>query len=121
MNVKTTITLILVLAFQLAQIWSGMAANPPCPSHAQSCACCLAGKVCHCADHGNPDQQPSPAPFDTSRLLQLPAMTRVETQVSADLWRASAASATVAPHPRTASAGGYAGVRLAVAFCSWVI
>jgi len=121
MNVKTMISLILVLAFQLAQILSGMAVNTPCPSHAQSCACCLAGKICHCADHGNPDPQPPPAPFESSRLLQLPAMTRVETQVCADLWRATASSAAVMVHPHPASAGGFAGVRLAVAFCSWVI
>ena len=121
MILKTAITLLLGLVFQLAQVLPCALVPAPCAAHASSCECCLAGKVCHCADHGDPGRKPPPAPIDAGRMLNLAAMKTVETKVAVDHLREDDASTTAGVIPREGSLSGYAGVRLSVAFCSFVI
>ena len=121
MNMKMVIALMLGLVFQLAQVMAGGLVIAPCPLHAQSCECCLAGKVCHCADNGDSDQKPPPTPVDAGCMLKIAAMKTVETRVSVDQWCETDASATVEVCRRMGPLSGYAGARLSVAFCSFVI
>lgn len=121
MNLKTAITLLLGLVFQLAQVMPCALVRTPCSADAASCECCMAGKVCHCADHGDSGRKPPPAPFDAGRLSHLAAMKTVETKVAVDPLRENDASATAGAVPREGSLSGYTGVRLSVAYCSFVI
>lgn len=121
MNVKLAITLILGLVFQLAQVLPGAVITSPCQTQQESCDCCMGGKSCHCAENGESNQKPAPAPLETSRLLKIPTMKATETKVSVAVLREADSSATVAAFSKGLPAGGYTGVRLSVAFCSFVI
>jgi hypothetical protein len=81
----------------------------------------MGGRSCHCAENGESDQKPVPAPLETSRILKIPAMKSTETIVSVEVLREADSSATVAAIPQSRPGGGYTGVRLSVAFCSFVI
>lgn len=120
MKVKTVITLIIGLVFQLAQVLPVALAASPCASNIVSCACCKGLDSCHCANNEEPEQKPAALVPDSGNGLKLPAAKADEARISIE------SSGKNHPFPAVASpvAGpscGYAGVRLSVAFCSFVI
>jgi hypothetical protein len=121
MNAKIVITLILGLVFQLAQVLPGAAVSASCTPQAESCDCCAGLDSCPCAETGEPNQKPAPLVPDTGGVLKLPAVRSTGTHVSADPVREVLTSATAAVLPPTESPAGYAGIRLSVAFCTFVI
>jgi hypothetical protein len=121
MDLKTVITLILGLVFQLAQVLPGAVATAPCQTVSTSCECCEGAESCDCAANGDSNQRPSPAPLESGNLLKVPAARSVGTHVSADLPRETQPSAIAAVLPETAPSIGYTGIRLSVAFCTFVI
>lgn len=121
MNVKAVITLILGLVFQLAQVLPGAVVTSPCASQETSCACCEGPDSCHCADNSEPEQKPAPLSSDSSSVLKLPAAKAGDTRVSIESLAGNHSSPAVAASPVAGPSSGYAGVRLSVAFCSFVI
>lgn len=121
MNAKVIITFILGLVFQLAQVLPGAVVAGSCPSHTESCGCCEAGKSCQCAENSDSDQKPSPAPIENGAALKLPGARVSETgiiAVSADGSECVSRSSAFFP---TGILSGFPGVRLSVAFCTFVI
>jgi len=121
MGVRTFITVLLALAFQLAQVWPVAEVAAPCVPAAKSCACCAGGKSCCCAKSQRPTPKPTPQPLHPASLLKGMAMKSAETKVAAELWHVGGHPSTLAVAQATAPRAGFAGVRLAVAFCSFVI
>jgi hypothetical protein len=121
MNVKAVIAVILGLVFQLAQVMPAMAHKTSCVSDAVACACCEDQGACDCAKNSEVEQKPTPLSSETSGELKVPAAKGEDSQVSMGSpveiqpARAALASAYVS------SLCGFAGVRLSVAFCSFVI
>jgi len=75
MRMKTLITLLLGLAFQLAQVLPGMSAGAPCAA-AAACQCqsCAGGNSCCCMKSGQPDPKPAPQPLHAGDFLKGMAM-----------------------------------------------
>ena len=121
MHIRTLITMLLGLAFQLAQVLPGGAVSPPCAAPVAACECCAGSQACCCMKSEAPDPKPAPQPLQAGDFLKSLAMKTAETQVSAVPWHAAGLSALLAVAPPTAPPGGYSGVRLAVAYCSFVI
>jgi len=121
MNVKAVITLILGLVFQFAQVLPAAAFATPCASHGTSCACCEGADSCPCAKNGESKQKPAPLSSDSGNVLKLPAAKADDTRVSIETLRETHPSPTVVASPVTGMPCGYAGVRLSVAFCSFII
>lgn len=121
MKAKAVITLIIGLVFQLAQILQGAVASPPCASNVVSCACCEGLDSCHCANSEEPDQKPAPLVPDSGNGLKLPAAKADETRITIESSGKTHPSPAVAASPVAGPLCGYAGVRLSVAFCSFVI
>jgi hypothetical protein len=121
MNVKAVITLTLGLVFQLAQVLPGAAIASPCAPQESSCACCAGPDSCHCADHGEPEQKPAPLSSVSGSILKSPAAKTGDTRVSIESLPGNHPSPTAAAYPAEGASSGYAGVRLSVAFCSFVI
>ena len=121
MNVKAVITLILGLVFQLAQVLPTAAAKSPCATHEASCACCEGPDSCPCAKNGDSEHKPVPLVPDTGSVLKVPAAKADDTRVSVESLAGNHPSPTVAASPAAVPPGGYVGVRLSVAFCSFVI
>lgn len=121
MNVKSVITLFLALVFQLAQIQAAAVVTSPCPSNGAICSCCEGADSCPCAKNGESDQKPPPLVPHLGNVLKLPAAKTGETHVSIEPLDGNYLSPTLAVFPVTGPSGGYAGVRLAVAHCSFVI
>ena len=121
MIAKLAIALILGLVIQFVQVLPGAVLTSPCQMEQESCECCMGGKSCHCADRGEPDQNPAPAPFDAGRTLKVPAMKSTETRVSLEFPRELDQATMIASLPDAGFITGYAGVRLSVAFCSFAI
>ncbi|MCX6875477.1 MAG: hypothetical protein NTW21_16970 [Verrucomicrobia bacterium] len=118
---RTLITWFLGLAFQLAQVWPVVAVTPPAAAAVKSCECCAGSKSCCCAESQQPDPKPTPQPLTSGGLLKAMAMKTAETRVSAVPRHDDGLAATLAVAQAAAPPVGYAGVRLAVAFCSLVI
>lgn len=121
MNVKAVITLILGLVFQLAQVLPGAVVASPCASHGTTCACCAGQDSCPCAKNSESDQKPAPLVPDSGSVLKLPAAKADDTRISIEFITGNHLSPTVPASPVAGPSGGYAGVRLAVAFCTFVI
>ena len=122
MAIRTLITLLLGLAFQLAQVLPGGVVTPPTAAAAKACKCCTGSQSCCCAKSELPAPKPAPQPLHPGGLLKGMAMQAAETRVSAEVWQqAGELPATLAVARATAPRGGFAGVSLAVAFCSFVI
>ena len=122
MRMKTLITLLLGLAFQLAQVLPGMSAGAPCAA-AAACQCqsCAGGNSCCCMKSGQPDPKPAPQPLHAGDFLKGMAMKTTETKVSVVSSPAEVLPVMLAVGLPAAARGGYNGVRLAVAYCSFVI
>jgi hypothetical protein len=121
MSVKTVITLILGLVFQLAQVLPGAAVTESCAPVGTSCACCESSDTCPCAKNGESEQQPSPLSTNSGSFFKLPAAKACDTRVSIESLRKAHPSGNLAPSPVAGPSNGYTGVRLSVAFCSFVI
>ena len=121
MNVKAAITLILGLVFQLAQVLPGGAVTMPCAPVAQACGCCAGLDSCPCAENGEPAQKPSPLSSESGSVLKIPVAKSAEPRVTMEVVEENRQSATVAACPFAGLPTGYNGVRLSVAFCSFVI
>jgi hypothetical protein len=121
MNVKAVITLILGLVFQLAQVLPSAVMASSCSSHEVSCACCAGPDSCPCAKNGESEPKPAPLSSDSGSVLKLPAAKAGETRVSIESLGENQSSPTEAASPVAGPSSGYAGVRLSVAFCSFVI
>ena len=121
MNVKAIIALLMGLVIQLSQVQSCVAASSAVPSGAKaSPACCCEGlQSCPCASDRAPDRKPAPlipAAGDLKFVIsKMAGADRLDVPVSS---RTTPVVAT-ASHPGARPA--YAGVSLAVAFCSFVI
>ena len=121
MVLKTTIALILGLLFQLAQVLPGAVAATPCAPAAESCECCASADSCPCVENEEPSQKPAPLAPDSGSVLKLPAAKADDSRISFESSRYAASSASAASSPLQCPTSGYRGVRLAVAFCSFVI
>lgn len=122
MGLKTTIALVLGLVFQLAQVLPGAFASAPSgPLAANSCECCAGLDSCPCAGNETPAPKPSPLAPASGSDLKLPAAKTDDTRVSPESLGEIRSSAMVAASPVPGPQNGYAGVRLSVAFCSFVI
>lgn len=121
MNLKTAITLILGLAFQLAQISTGAVIAKPCQTLGKSCKCCSGADTCHCSNNNNPDQEPAPTPPVPDGVMKIPAMKSTETNVSVGFVCGINTSFSNAVARRAGTVSGFTGIRLSVAFCSFVI
>ena len=121
MGLKTTITLILGLLFQLAQVLPGAVAATPCAPVAESCGCCAGPDSCPCAENGEPLQTPAPLAPDVGGSVKLPAAKADDTRVSVEFLRETHPSTHAVACPLQGPPSGYLGVRLSVAFCSFVI
>ena len=121
MSVKLAVTVILGLALQLAQVLPAAFVTAPCGALPESCQCCVGARSCGCVENENSNQKLPPSPIETGRLLEIPIAKSTETQVSVDSPHGTHPCATTAVYPETESSVGYIGVRLSVAFCSFVI
>lgn len=121
MNLKAVITLILGLVFQLAQVLPAAAVTAPCASQAVSCECCAGADSCPCM--ANDESAPKPAPLlpASGNDLKSPLAKSGETRVSLEALEIPVSPAALEGCPVERSWAGYAGVRLSVAFCSFVI
>ena len=120
MNLKPVIALVLGLIFQLAQIMPAATVDAPCAAHGESC-CCGSGASCHCADRGDTESKPRPAPATSAETLKVSLARLSETKVPLVTVLKMAAPVMVRPQLPEVSASGYSGVRLSVAFCSFVM
>lgn len=123
MNVNLALTLILGLVIQLAQVLPGAIVSSSCPvTVAQSCECCPDPQSCDCARNGEPDHHaPSPALPETGSQLKVPIAKADEPLVSVSPRKETGSSGESSASPRGEPVHGYTGVRLAVAYCSFVI
>ncbi len=121
MKIKFTITLILGLVFQLAQVMPGMAAVQAASQAVSACSCCEGLPSCPCADEGEPDPNPTPTPFQSGTVIKVPAMKATDPRVSMESsFKAPPRMVRAVPVPMEPVAG-YQGIRLSVAFCRFVI
>ena len=121
MNVKTAITLMLGLVFQLAQVLPGAVVTTPCASQEAACTCCEDLGSCPCMDDGKQEQKPAPLVPDSGSILKLPVARAGETRVGIESLGDTHPVSAVVASPGAGPSSGYAGVRLSVAFCSFVI
>lgn len=121
MNVKAVITLILGMVFQLAQVLPAAAVASPCASHGASCSCCDGQDTCPCAKNGESEQKSAPLAPDSGSVMKLPAAKADDTRVSIESLAGNHPPSTMAVYPAAVPLSGYAGVRLSVALCSFVI
>lgn len=121
MSFRLVIALFMGLFIQLSQVQTFGAGltDGPCAKAAQSMDCCEGLKSCHCAKDNDSDQKPAPlavveldlkllfskAPEAVSLATLIPP-TQHSVLVAASVYRIG---------------GGFAGVPLSVAFCSFVI
>lgn len=121
MVMKTTITLILGLLFQLAQVLPGAVVAMPCVPVAESCECCEGPDSCPCAENEEPSQQPAPLAPDLGGGVKLPASKADDSRISVEFLLETHPSTHAVACPLQGPPNGYQGVRLSVAFCSFVI
>jgi hypothetical protein len=121
MWIKSVITLILALVFQLAQVLPTAAAIDSCAPVASSCECCDPADSCPCAGNDEAPQKPAPLSSDSSNSLKIPVAKSSRTCVSVEVVTDTRSPAALAAPPITGHLTGYIGVRLSVAFCSFVI
>jgi len=122
MNVKAASALLLGLVFQLAQVLPAALMAAPCQTAVeQSCSCCKAEKSCHCAVNSESHQKPAPVVPDAGSTLKVPLARASDTLISLDAWAEPQPSTIAAACPLVAQPDAYPGVRLSVAFCSFVI
>lgn len=119
MTMRTAIAIMLGLLFQWAQVAQSAVRVETCREIAVAqCDCCADLPSCPCASDSDDSPPPLPVLPDTLKLPAVPpAHARVETEEPPvpDVPR------NAASHPADVPASGYAGVRLSVAYCSFVM
>jgi hypothetical protein len=117
MGIRTFAALLLGLVIQLAGLPLRAAAGPvKCPGPAAAMSCC--GDVCPCLNKSEAPEKPAPAVPVASPKLVLAVVATVPPVSSAH----PRPRKEVAPGPAAARVSiGFAGVPLAVAFCTFVI
>jgi hypothetical protein len=121
MNMKTTIALILGLVFQLSLVMPGIGAVVDCAPATESCECCAGMDSCPCADEGEPLQNPLPVAPESGNSLKVPVAKVSSTRVSVETLADIGPSVSAVSSPMSGPLSGYTGVRLSVAFCTFVI
>jgi hypothetical protein len=111
----------LALVFQLAQVLPAAVLSSPCQATQESCECCAGARTCDCAENSDPDQKPAPVPPAPRGELKVPAVKPAEINVAVVSLHDPELSVTATFTPLAGSVSGYTGVRLSVAFCSFVI
>lgn len=120
MNVKAAIAVILSLLFQWAAVAQCAVFSETEPSPAPACDCCAGLPSCPCAsdDSDGPGKPPLPVLPDT---LKLPVAKVVDSRVGIEAPTAPQVTRVAPTRPATGAMTGFAGVRLSVAFCSFVM
>jgi hypothetical protein len=121
MNVRTVIAVAFGLLFQWAQMAHAVVSTEAGGNvSAVHCDCCADLPSCPCASDGEqePDRSPLPVLPDT---VKLPAAKICETRVSLEIADASQTTRRAIEMSMAQAVAGYAGVSLAVAFCSFVM
>jgi hypothetical protein len=121
MSMKTTIALIFGLVFQLSQVLPGTEAVKDCAPVASSCGCCADLDSCPCADDGEPLRSPMPLVPDNGSSSKILVAKVSDTCVAVESAQSPAHKPTVVAPRFGCHLSGYAGIRLSVAFCSFVI
>lgn len=118
---RAVIGLFLALVFQLAQVAPFLAASCASAAPAKECGCCDKKQdACPCASNKTEHQRSTPIAPPAPELkaqLALPSVNPVAPQMVL----AEAAAPRGSPDSFRNPAAGYAGVPLAVAFCSFLI
>lgn len=118
---KPAITCLLALIFQLAQVLPVASASAsPCETVARCCGCCEGGTACDCVKEDAPAPSQPAAP-DTEGGVKIPSLNPAETNIPLVSLREVVPAGPVRATPQWVLPVGYPGVRLAVAFCSFVI
>lgn len=121
MNVKSVITLLLTLVFQLAQVLPTAAAIESCAAAVSCCDCCAPHASCPCAGNDESPRKSVPLSSESGNSLKIPVAKHSGTRFSIESGTSIRPAAAVAASPITGHLSGYTGVRLSVAFCSFVI
>lgn len=122
MNAGVVITLILGLIFQLGWMAPSERLVSACEMELGACECCANGSHCACVSSNETEhQQPLPAPLDKQGELKAPVMSRVETLLKLIEVRHFASLSEPQLEFLDNSLAGFRGMRLSVAFCSYVI
>ncbi len=121
MNVKSVIALILALVFQLVQVLPTTAAIEFCAPVVSSCECCDPADSCPCAGNDETPQNPTPLSSESGNSLKIPLAKASGIRLSIETVAGTQPSAVMAVPSITGQLSGYTGVRLSVAFCSFVI
>jgi hypothetical protein len=121
MTVKSIIALAMCLLLQWMQI-SGVVEHAAQPSQAASahCNCCEGIPSCPCATDEGPRRETPPIPIQ-SDILKVSAVKPSDTRIEPDDVPAPRLRRVISQAPQASPLAGYAGVRLSVAFCSFVI
>jgi hypothetical protein len=118
MTLRAMVRLIMGLTIQFALMQPMWSANPV--SHCAESSCCEGLPACPCASNDDPDQKPAPlAPAPVDLKLSAPKARELDLTALLILWETSQAVVATASIPE--SHGGFAGVPLSVAFCTFVI
>lgn len=122
MNMKTAIAVLFGLLFQWAQVAQAAVMTGDCGKvSASHCECCAEPDSCPCATNGDRESE-RPLPPVLPQTVKLPAAKLCETRVSLeDAPVPQTTSGRIHVSPVTESVTGYAGVSLAVAFCSFLM
>lgn len=121
MNAKAAITFILGLVFQFVQVLPAAVLQSPCQPQIQSCACCAAKQTCQCAKNSKSDGKQAPAPLQSENVLKIPAAKLSGTHVAVPSDDNADSPVVTSSLPNNTAVIGFTGVRLSVAFCSFVI
>jgi hypothetical protein len=120
-SLRPFIALILGLVIQLSQMpscWGG-GISKSCATSAMSC--CGPTESCPCAKRSDPDRKPAPAIPPALELKQLVLSALPDSDPVAGLFAGTAGVALVAEARPRGHIDHFAGVPLAVAFCSYLI
>lgn len=121
MNVRSVIAIMVGLLFQWAQVaQAAVMTGDHGKISASRCECCAGLDSCPCAANGDQESE-RPQPPVLPQTVKLPAAKLCETRVSLEDEPASQTSSRIHVSPVTESVAGYAGVSLAVAFCSFLM
>jgi hypothetical protein len=121
MWMKPVMTLLLALVFQLAQVLPSTAAPGPCTPTGGGCECCDPLESCPCAENDETRHNNLPLAPESGNTLKISAAKPSTTRVTPESFPTTRLSATVVEPPVCDLMSGYTGVRLSVAFCSFVI
>ncbi len=122
MNLKAAFALVLGLVLQLGLVAPGASAIPACAVETESCACCADFHSCGCVtnDDGAPQAPSFPAP-ESAGHLKVPLARAGDPAALTPAGPGTASAAHASACPRRGPPAGFEGVRLSVAFCSFVI